>query len=489
MYFKSLFNSIRQLAFFDTFKHASTYFSGTMLIHGLGVVTLPVFTAYFTDAEYGIVNVFNSLITILAVFMTFNVHLSTERYYHEKTDDYGQFLGSIFLFTNLLAFVIGGIGLYYTNGIAKILGLPPPLVKWLFLASYCAAIIYAFFNNVMVATKQSKRYTTFQVVWHYCKFGVTVVLLVYMTNYAYQNVYMGKIIGEGVVGALVTIYAIVIGYKYMRFDGLSWKHIRYGLVFALPLIPFSLSNNLLTFFDQWFINITLGNSDAGLYSFAYKIGMIYMGLGVALTNGASPAYYEFMNNKEYDKVGQQVDSMSKLLVLGGGFLILFAVDVGTVLSSKDVFRNALPIAPVIVGAYLFSSLAIFYNRGILYLKKNVYLSSIIMASVGVNIVLNLWLVESYGYQIAAYTTLASYIIMLLLSILTTTYILKLPPLPLGRILKYIVFLGIVVLLNYTVGRPNVGFHFGWMLFKTVLFLSLAGALFYNKIGLVFNENK
>lgn len=489
MYFKSLLNSIRQLAFFDTFKHASTYFSGTMLIHGLGILTLPIFTAYFTDAEYGIVNVFNSFIPILAVFITFNIHLSTERYYHEKTDDYGQFLGSIFLFTNLLAFVIGSIGLYCTDSIAKILGLPPPLIKWLFLAAYCAAIVHAFFNNVMIATRQSKRYTTFQVFWHYGKFAATVALLIYMTNDASQNVYMGKIIGEGGVGIIVTIYAVIVGYKYMRFNGLAWKHIRYSLVFALPLIPFSLSNYLLTFFDQWFINITLGHSDAGLYSFAYKIGMIYMGLGVALTNGASPAYYEFMNNKEYDKVGQQVDSMSKLLVLGGGFLILFAVDVGTLLSSKDVFLKALPIAPVIVGAYLFSSLAIFYNRGILYLKKNAYLSSIIMASVGVNIVLNIWLVKFYGYQIAAYTTLVSYIIMLLLSILTTTYILKLPPLPLGRILKYIVFLGIVVLLNYTVGRPNVGFHFGWMTFKAVLFGSLAVALFYNKIGLVFNKNK
>jgi O-antigen/teichoic acid export membrane protein len=194
-----------------------------------------------------------------------------------------------------------------------------------------------------------------------------------------------------------------------------------------------------------------------------------------------------MNNKEYRSVWQQVDSMTKLLVLGGCFLILFAIDAGTLLSSNQVFLEALPIAPVIVGAYVFYGISNFANRGIYFVKKNGYLAAIILLSGVVNILLNAYFIPLYDYKAAAYTTLASYFLMMVLSIILTTYILKLPPLPLGRILKYIVLLGGIVAVNYVFGQPNVGMHLGWICFKGGLFLALALLLYYNKIGVLINR--
>lgn len=188
--------------------------------------------------------------------------------------------------------------------------------------------------------------------------------------------------------------------------------------------------------------------------------------------------------KKYKEVWQQIDSMTKLLVLGGGFLILFAVDAGTLLSSSDVFLEALPIAPVIVGGYVFYGISLFANRGIYYKKKNIYLAVIVLTSGIANIFLNSYFIPRYGYEVAAYTTLASYFMMMVLSILFTTYILKLPPLPLGRILKYIVLLGLIIALNYTVGEPNLGLDFKWIVFKAILFGVLGLALFYDKLGII-----
>jgi O-antigen/teichoic acid export membrane protein len=489
MYFKSLFNSIRQLSFFDTFKHASTYFSGTVLFQALGLVTLPFFTAYLTEDEYGIINVFASLVSISAVVLSFNIHWGTERYYHEETDDYPQFLATIFIASNVLFFFLAAGCLFFADAISLWLDLPARLIPWLVLYAYCAMLSFGFFNNIMIATKQSKRYTTVHVISQYMKLGAIISGILYWSYQGYENIYMAKIMAEGVISVIVVGYMLKIGLSYMKFEHFRWSYIKYAALYGIPLIPFALSNYLLVTFDQIYINKHLGHGEAGLYSFAYKIGMIYMGLGVALMKGASPEYYSKMNKKDYAGISQQVDSMVKLLVLGGCFLILYAVDVGTLLSSSDVFLAALPIAPVIVAAYLFNAIATFYNRGILYIKKNTYLSSVIMASVVINIILNLLLVPQYGYQAAAYTTLASYVVMMILSIFVTTYILKLPPLPLGRILKYIVFLAIVIAFNYLLGEPNKGLHIGWMLYKGMLFIILALALFYNKIGLFFNKTK
>jgi hypothetical protein len=83
--------------------------------------------------------------------------------------------------------------------------------------------------------------------------------------------------------------------------------------------------------------------------------------------------------------------------------------------------------------------------------------------------------------------MASYFVMMVLSILLTTFVLKLPPLPLGRILKYIVLLAIIISMNYIFGAPNVALSPFSILYKGALFALLGAGLFYNKIGIFFNK--
>ena len=495
MAFNSILARFKKLSFFDTFKHASTFFSGTMLIHGLGLVSLPVFTAYLTRDEYGIINIFTSCTVFLAVLLSLNLHWAISRYYFEKDkDDFDTFLGTIFVAVTALFGLLGAILYGFREPLMVKLNLPVHLLGWMIGVTYLL-ILASFFEQIMVSTKQSKKLTTVQVVIHYTRFAFTCVGLIYLTGVTYMHAgqvssytYMGKIMGELLASSLIMIYMFSQVLRYMSFKKLSFSYIKYALFYGLPLIPFALSNHILIFFDQIFIGATVGNAQAGEYAFAYKIGMLFMGLATALLNGSQANYYKLMNNEQYKEVSDQVNSMTKLLALGGCFLILFAIDLGTLLSSSDVFLNALPIAPVIIGSYLFYGVSSFYNRGIYYKKQNKYLAIIIVITGAINVSLNVYFIPIYGYQAAAYTTLCSYLVMMVLSIVMTTYILKLPPLPLGRILKYIVLLGGIVGLNYIVGEPNVGLHIGWMCFKALLFVCMGAILFYNKIGFFFKKS-
>jgi O-antigen/teichoic acid export membrane protein len=163
------------------------------------------------------------------------------------------------------------------------------------------------------------------------------------------------------------------------------------------------------------------------------------------------------------------------------------VDIGTLLSSQKVYLEVLPLAPVIIVAYIFHGISSLYNRGIYYKKKNQWLALIIIISGALNVLLNIYFINRYGFEAAAYTTMASYFVMMVLSILLTTFVLKLPPLPLGRILKYIVLLAIIISMNYIFGAPNVALSPFWILYKGALFALLGAGLFYNKIGIFFNK--
>lgn len=493
---QNILNKLKQFSFFDTFKHASTYFSGTILVHMLGIVTLPVFTAYLTEGEYGVVNVFTSYLTTVVVLLTLNLHWAISRYYFEEDKpNFDEFLGTIFISISLIFWVQGGFLILYKDVIFTYLNIPSHLVIWLVLTAYLI-VIYNFYAQILIAKKQSKQYATIQVAWQYIKFGITMIGLIYFSGVIYLEkgvetsyTFMGKIIGEWIGTFFIALYAFFQILKHISFRNIKFEYLKYALVYSIPLIPFALSNQILTSFDQWFINSTVGHAETGQYAFAYKIGLIYLGLVTALLNGASPSYYNYMNQKDYGAVEGQVESMTKLLVLGAAFLMLFAVDAGTLLSSSPVFLDALPIAPVIVGAYVFYGISSFANRGIYFVKKNSYLAVIVLVSGVINIFLNYYFIklQKYSYQAAAYTTLASYFIMMCISIIVTKYILKLPPLPLGRILKYIVLLGGIIAINYTLGEPNIGLHIGWIVFKGILFVLLGLFLFYDKIGFLLEK--
>ena len=462
------------------------------MVHALGIVSLPVFTAYLSPEEYGIANVFLSYIPVLAAVMSCNLYGTGGRYFFEKDKtDYPSYMGSIFLTMGISFFVQGCIWMLLAPQLAKWMNLPVYLMKWM-LGTALLATVMLVYTQVMVSIEKSKQFIVVQVILQYGKFGVAVLGMAYLisgragASWEGQT-YLGKIIGEFWWALAIGIYACWSIRKYISFKNTSWAHVRYALSFGIPLLPLGLSGYLLTSFDQWFINSTVGQEEAGRYAFAYKIGMLYLGLVTALINGANQTYYTYMNADETGKVNDQIKSMVKLLVLGACFLMFFAIDIGTLLSSDKAFLEALPVTPVIIGSYVFYGIASTTNRGIYFIKRTGYLSIIMILAGVINIGLNVYFIPEYGYQAAAYTTLVSYLLMMLLSIAVTTYILKLPPPPMGEILKYLVFWAVVVALQYRFGAPEVGLDWRWMLFKGGLFVLLAVLLFYNKIGLLLNR--
>lgn len=486
---------LQQLSFFETFKHASTYFSGTLLVHALGVISVPIFTTFLEPDEYGIVNVFTSYLAAFVAVLSLNLHGSSARYFFEKSKmDFSSFMGTIMLSVSTSFIIQGSLIIGFAPTIATWVNLPTHLIKWLVLMSFFVIIINTF-SQILIATEKSKQYSTIAVIWQCLKFGLTVVGLLLLTGDLYYNgkewssyTFMGKIVGEFIATGVIACYGIWYLRKYISFSGLSWEHLRYGLRFSLPLLPISLSSYLLTSFDQWFINSAVGQSEAGQYAFAYKIAMLYMGFITALMNGANTNYYSLMNNKQYDKVSQQVESMTKLLVLAGCFLIFFAIDVGNLLTTKVNYLDAMPIVPILIGGYIFHGIGNIYNRGIFFVKRNTYLSVIVISIGIINVVLNAYLIPLYDYKVAAYTTLFSYFLMVVFSILITVYVLKLPPLPLGRILKYVVLLGIVLAIYYLLGQPHLGLDPLQIVFKGSLWIVLGMALFYNKIALLWQRD-
>lgn len=470
-----LFGKLRGFSFFDTFKHASVYFSGTILMQGLGIISLPIITYFLDEAQYGIASVYLTYATMAAVLFTVNLYSPITRYYFEKDTQLSGFLTTSFIAMNI-SFIACAIPVYiWRNALANMVNLPIDTIGYMLLFSY-TIVIWSIYHQLRVSERKSKEVTIVQIILQYSKFALTVVGLWWIGKNV-NTAYMGKIVGELVAGAIVGIWVLWTLRKYWDWSGMRWEHLRYALHFSLPHIPYALGAYFLASFDTWYINANIGNEDAGLYSFAYKIGFLMYGLINAFQNASLTEFTKLMDERDGKAIATQSLSMHKFTILGALFLILFSVDVGTFLSGKASFRSALSIVPIITIGYVFYGMAMIFCRNFNYLKVNIYLTITLLFAGVVNLLLNIYYIPLYGYEAAAYTTLVSYIVMALASWLLAVYWLKVPPLPVFTMVLQLIPLVLVSIFFYYMGWQNQALNINNIVFKGLL-LGIAALMLY-----------
>jgi O-antigen/teichoic acid export membrane protein len=481
----SILAKLKNFSFFDSFKHASVYFSGTILIQGLGIISLPVMTYFLSPEEYGIVNVYLSYTLIASVIFSLNLEWSISRYFLEPDAQKKAFLSTIFTAVTVLYSVSAFCIYLYREEVGRFLNLSPQLVNWLMLYSYTSIMWYVYFF-IRIAENNSREMTTMQVLNQYIKFVVSVACIIYLKKYG-GSLYMGKIVGEFFVNAILAIFLFYLIRKYFDFRNMKWAYLRYALVYSLPLVPYALGGQILSSFDQWYINVALGPEKAGLYSFAYKISLLMFGLITALHNASLVHYTKMMDEQKYEDIATQSYSIHKLTLLAGLFLILFSVDLGTLLSAKASFREALVIVPIIILGNILYGLALLYTRVYNYRKINLFITLIFLSGAVVNICLNMLFVKDYGYKAAAYTTLFSYALMAFIAWIINDFWMKFPALPLGKIVLSLLPLFALTFAFYKLGWETLGMNFGLIALKGLLMFVIGIALFYDTLKKLFKS--
>jgi O-antigen/teichoic acid export membrane protein len=475
----SILAKLRNFSFFDSFKHASVYFSGTILIQGLGIISLPVMTYFLSPEEYGIVNVYLSYTLIASVIFSLNLEWSITRYFLEPNAQKKAFLSTVFTAVTVL-YTSSALCIYlFRENVGQFLNLSPQLVDWLMLYSYTSILWYVYLF-VRIAENNSRELTIMQVLNQYLKFAVSVAGILYLKRYG-GSLYMGKIIGEFFVNGVLAIFLFYLIRKYFDFRNMKWSYLRYAAIYSLPLVPYALGGQILSSFDQWYINVVLGPEKAGLYSFAYKISLLMFGLITALHNASLVQYTKLMDEQKYKDIATQSYSIHKLTLLAGLFLILFSVDLGTLLSSKASFREALSIVPIIILGNILYGLAMLYTRIYNYKKTNIFVTVIFLSGAVVNIVLNMLFVKDYGYEASAYTTLFSYALMALMAWIINDFWMKFPALPIGKIILSILPLFALTFAFYKLGWETLGMNFGLIALKILLMMFFGIVLFFDTL--------
>jgi O-antigen/teichoic acid export membrane protein len=464
----------------DLLQNSFIYLIGYGMIAALSFFGASILTRFIPPEDYAIVSLLESYKSIFICLVTFNTYTALGRYLYEDKEDKKIFFGTLIIFSVTLILIFQSFIIGMNDFFSSLLGIPKEstlLIAPMLLIFFFSSVYEQYF----IPLRKSKRIIIRKVLVSYFSFGLSIFLVYKFAS----DKYLGYLYGSIIIGSIFSLIYIkeLSDFVTYRFNV---NHLKYMLLYAIPLLPYTLSGVILAQFDKIMINDLTGKSDTGLYSFAGNIGMIIPLINSSFALAWMPSYYKFMEEKAYDSLKWEFSIIIRIIFFSSTALLFFGGEVVALLSPEK-YHKAADILPTIIFGLFIYIIFTYYSWTFSFLKKNSYLSFIVLTGGLINILLNAYFIPKYGYIAAAYTTMVSYSLMLISSYLITRYYLNAFIFPLFNCIIYlIIFLILRILLQFLTCLPTDQIY-NLMVLKG-LFFSLFLYLFYleNKYSVIKN---
>lgn len=384
-------------------KSGVWYTASSFLLRSIGFITTPIFTRLLTKAEFGAFNNYISWLHIITIFVTFDLEatlISARFDFSEKLDEYILSLLGLSTLSAAIWLVISNV---FIGPISQFLALEPLYVN--------ALLVYLVFLPPirMFQARERYRYEYKIMVATSLVLAIGMALLSVLLVLNMSNRLTGRIFGSVIPVVLMGFFFFVHFFrKGRKIDFRYWK---YALPICLPFIPHLLSMTLLHSTDRVMITRWCGPEKTALYSLAYSCGAIV----TILLTSVNRAYGPWLGEKVTENKLAEVRKFSKIYISGFVF-----VAIGIMLVSPEIllilggerYREAMYVmTPVSMGCVCQFLYTMFVNLEQLK-KKTIGMAVASAIAAGVNFLLNWLFIPRIGYLAAAYTTLASYFVLL-----------------------------------------------------------------------------
>ena len=399
------------------YKKASTcYLIGNVFNKGIAFLTVPIFTRILSTSDYGIVTTYNSWIGIVTMLLGFALHMAIRSSfidYREKVDEY---LTSTLLFT--VAFSVSMTVIVRSVSVLLNLSIPFILILLCMLQSMSSAIIEDYSYYLMMRFNYKFR-TMLMIVPNLLSVVLSVLAMLYVFN---TNRYLGRVIPTAIVTLFFGIFLVFLSIRRSGFV-FNIEFLKHGLKISTPLILHGIALNILSQSDRTMITWLADASQTGIYSLIYNFSMIATVITTSLDGVWVPWFTKQMSNKGYKEINKVAVDYVNLMTYAMCCLIMVAPEVVKILASKPYWEGIVIIPPVVLSNYIIFVYTMYVNVEHYY-KKTVRISLYTAVAAVINLVLNYIFIPYFGYVAAAYTTIVSYVVAL---ILHTSYAKKLRP--------------------------------------------------------------
>ena len=390
----------------DSLKAGIWYTVCNFLIKGLSFLTTPIFSRLLLKKDFGTVGNFNSWLSILAIVGTLHLYSSVARAKYEFEDDFDGYLSSVVFLGSVYSAVLYGIVLLFPHFFETVFDMDMRYIHVIFWVLIFSPAL----DMMQIKHRFEYKYKFFVFVSlssTIISTAIAVLLVLHLDDKLF-----GRIYGAFVPNIIIyIIFFFVVLFKGKTFYNKEyWK---FALTFTMPIIPHLLANVILGSSDKIMITKLVGSEANAIYTIAYSLGMLVATLQTSFNSAMCPWLYEKLHAKDYEiiKKVNKVYILTFAVAVEG--MILIAPELVRFIGGKEYASSVYLIAPVMIG-YGFKFAYNLYINVEQYEKKTGIASVGTLVSAGFNFITNLIFIPIFGYQAAAYTTLASFILLLLI---------------------------------------------------------------------------
>lgn len=387
-------------AFLNTFTNAVSLV--------IGMIMVPVISRVFLLEELGIATTFLSTRNILVIIVTLAVYSYVNRAMIDlqgKTEK-KDYLFTITLFSLFMTAAFFLLLIPFQDKVKTYLTLDTFLYHWLFFsipsfALYTIAYYYCLFHN--------KSKTVFIIVL--CSGPLSQILSVGLAGLFPFRKSWWRVLGLDstymVTSVLFLLWLIFSGKRRFRTE-----HLRQTIAFTIPIIPHLLSQMVLTQCDLIMISTLTSSDRSGLYSMGHTVGFLAFTVMSQIMASWSPWVYRTI------KEGKEtvIYTNARLIFLLGAYLSIGLLTISTELVHLFLSSSYSPciyIIPPLTLSMFFQFCYIFMYDLEYYYKKTKWIAVCSLFAAVLNLMLNYMFIPLYGYLAAGYTTMASYLTLLL----------------------------------------------------------------------------
>ena len=439
----------------------------------LNYLLVPLYTRYFTTAEYGEVTLLYAYVAFLLIVLTYGMETAFFRFsqrHPDKSAVYSTSLISLLISSSLFV----GLMLFNAQTIADALSFSahPEYIYYFALILGLDALSAISFAKLREQNR-AVRFATIRLFNIFVNIGLNLFFIVYcplaiannlqgaewIQSIYSQDIGIGYIFISNLVASALTLLLFVpeMITSTWQFDWALWRKM---MRYALPLMVAGLAGITNETIDRILLKYLLpdhlADSEIGLYSAFYKLSII-MTLFVQTFRFAAEPFF-FAQEKETNAKAVYALVMKYFTIVTAFIFLLVTIyyDVVKQFIGADFHdeRGAI-IVPILLLANLF--LGLYYNLSVWYklTEKTLFGAYMSLFGAAITIVLNLLLIPKLGFIGSAWATLACYFLMVLCSYFLGRKHYPIPY-PLGRMgIYFALMLGLYYCsLNWSLGMVN-----------------------------------
>ncbi|MFT5714179.1 MAG: O-antigen/teichoic acid export membrane protein [Flavobacterium sp.] len=411
------------------FKQTVIYGLATVLPRMFSFLLVPLYTDLLPKEEYGKLSVIFAFMIFFNVILAYGMETAFFRFYSKESNKNAVVETSmVSIFWTTISFLF--IALLSRNYLSEWSGVDAQYIGYtIWILALDALVIIPF--SKLRAFQKPMVYASIKIGNVLVNLILSILFLLYfpqltdanpnglVSSLYVENFQIGYIFLANIVASLLTFVALSPDYVYLKwkFDFGLWKRMMgYGLPILVAGIAFAINEQFDKILLVKLLPSNIAESEVGVYSACYKLGLFMVLYRTAYTLGIEPFFFSHSSDKN---APQTYATVTKYFVIFGSFILLSVIvfaDLFKLLMIRDSsYWVAMKVVPLIILANFF--LGIYTNLSVWYklIDKTYYGAYISIVGAIITLVLNFLLIPTMSYYGSAIATIAAYGSMMFIS--------------------------------------------------------------------------